>query len=133
MRFIEDDYTASVEYILDKKTYNFNSFLQKKMSDNWAAVEQFIQGRVLGIERGIETTEKAFKGYEALPNYSAGVSDPYHELGFEQEVSLDEAKSRYKQIAKECHPDVVKDAIKNARYVRAAKAFSEIEEREKTQ
>ena len=38
--------------------------MQENITDNLAAVEQFLHYRVLGIERGIETLEQAFAGYE---------------------------------------------------------------------
>lgn len=63
-----DGDTAEVEYVLDGNEYQFSSHLQANYTNNLAAVEQFLHARVLGIERGIETVEQAFKGYEALPD-----------------------------------------------------------------
>ena len=59
---------AEVEYNLNNNQYTFSSVLQPRLTDNLAAVEQFLHHRVIGIERGIETTEQAFAGYEALPD-----------------------------------------------------------------
>jgi len=59
---------AEIVYRLNGKEYHFKSVLQKTNNNNLAAVEQFLHHRVLGIERGIESAEMAFKGYEALPD-----------------------------------------------------------------
>ena len=61
--------TASVEYKLDSKEYDFKSMAQSEYRNNLAAIEQFLHHRVLGIECGIETTEQAFKGYEQIGYY----------------------------------------------------------------
>jgi hypothetical protein len=62
-----DGISARVRYALVRKKYEFTSFRQRRFVDNLAAVEMFLHHRVLGIERGIETTEQAFAGYTALP------------------------------------------------------------------
>ena len=59
---------AEVTYSLNGQEYRFKSVLQDNVTNNLAAVEQFLHSRVLGIERGLETADKAFKGYEALPD-----------------------------------------------------------------
>jgi len=83
--------SAEVEYILGGKTYTFSSTLQIDYRNNLAAVEQFLHHRVLGIERGIESTNQAFAGYEALP-------DPNTYL---QAMSDQEIRKELKQV----HPD----------------------------
>jgi len=82
---------GEVEYVLGKNTYHFKSILQDSITNNLAAVEQFLHYRVLSIERGIETTEQAFKGYEALP-------DPTDRL---REMTDSQLKSEIKRL----HPD----------------------------
>ena len=82
---------ATVEYILSGKSYTFTSTQQCDYRNNLAAVEQFLHYRVLGIERGIESTEQAFAGYEALP-------DPTTHL---QSMSDEQLRREIKQL----HPD----------------------------
>lgn len=82
---------AAVTYVLSNNKYTFRSVLQKNSSCNLAAVELFLHNRVLGIERGVETAEQAFKGYEALP-------DPNTYL---QSMSDSELKQELKRV----HPD----------------------------
>lgn len=82
---------AQVTYLLGGKKYTFRSVMQKTNQNNLAAVEQFLHYRVLGIERGIETAEQAFKGYEALP-------DPNAYLRHMSEAEL-------RQELKRVHPD----------------------------
>lgn len=60
---------ATVHYKLLGKSYEFTSTLQNNLRNNLAAVEQFLHYRVLGIERGIETTEQAFAGYAQIGYY----------------------------------------------------------------
>ena len=68
---ISSDYReADVSYILKGRKYQFRSDMQDNEANNLAAVELFLHGRVLSIERGIETEEQAFAGYTALPDYS---------------------------------------------------------------
>jgi len=119
----EMDNTVHVEYVLSNQLYNFSSNLQKSITDNLAAVEQFLHYRVLGIERGIESTEQAFKGYEQLPDFTNGRIDPYETLGFDkfETKTLEIAEEKFRRIAKECHPDV-SDSIE------ASRKFSEINE-----
>lgn len=119
---------SRVEYVLDGKTYSFSSHLQDSITNNIAAIEQFLHGRVLSIERGIETMERAFAGYAALPDYS----NPYQVLGFEKEVPLAEAKSKFNELAKQLHPDVAIDrAGAHERFLTISAALKKIEEMEK--
>ena len=97
---------ATVEYMLARVRYTFTSTLQNNRTNNLAAVEQFLHYRVLGIERGIETVEQAFKGYEALTDQTESTMNPYHVLGFEDKVPIETARAKYKELAKSYHPDV---------------------------
>lgn len=65
---LRDGNSAELTYSLNGMEYCFSSYRQNNFSNNLAAVEQFVHARVLGIERGIESVEQAFKGYEALPS-----------------------------------------------------------------
>ena len=118
---------AEVEYVLNKNIYSFSSTMQESLTNNLAAVEQFLHYRVLGIERGIETTEQAFAGYMALPDPSTA-KDPYEVLGFKGRVSLEEAKAKFKQLAKLHHPD--KEGNKET-FQKLAEAIRKIEEEQK--
>jgi len=123
---------ARIEYTINKMVYNFSSFLQKNASNNLAAVEQFLHYRVLGIERGIETTEQAFAGYEALPDYSDGkIEDPYIVFGFKEKVPVEEVRKKYKQLAKKYHPDVNPDKQTHNEFNLIKKALDMIEEEQK--
>ncbi|MBR9703478.1 hypothetical protein GOV10_05535, partial [Candidatus Woesearchaeota archaeon] len=85
------DAAGEVDYILNNHSYSFKSVLQQNGRNNLAAVEQFLHHRVIGIERGIESVEKAFKGYEALP-------DPKTYL---QAMTDEELRKELRQV----HPD----------------------------
>lgn len=123
---------ARVEYIINKIVYNFSSVLQQNATNNLAAVEQFLHYRVLGIERGIETTEQAFAGYEALPDYSDGkIEDPYIVFGFKEKVPIEEVRKKYKQMAKKYHPDVNPDKQTHSEFNLIKKALDMIEEEQK--
>jgi len=102
-----NDKEASIEYVLNVMSYLFTSSLQDNYTNNLAAIEQFLHYRVLSIERGIETIEQAFKGYEALPDYTTEQNfNPYTALGFKEEKSFDECNKKYRELAKRFHPDV---------------------------
>jgi len=120
---------TTVEYVLNNTMYSFSSHLQDSVTNNLAAVEQFLHHRVLGIERGIESVEQAFKGYEALPDYTDNkIIDPYAALGFSERVTLEEARVRYKEQAKKYHPDINKSDFAKTQFQRINKAINIIEE-----
>jgi len=87
----EKNKIASLEYSLAGQRYQFRSSTQATSTLNLAAIEQLVHFRVLGIERGIETTEQAFAGYVALP-------DPNEYL---KNMSDEELRQELKRI----HPD----------------------------
>lgn len=62
----EREGSASIEYVLLGRRYNFTSYRQRSVTYNLAAIEQFLHFRVLSIEHGIETAEQAFASYAAL-------------------------------------------------------------------
>ena len=129
INFVSDGQVTTIEYILEGKKYQFSSFLQDKEKNNWAAVEQFLHHRIIGIERGIESKEKAFEGYEALPDYTVKeVQDPYQVLGFEGPVDIDTARERYREQAKKYHPDVNKEGFASEQFSRIKKAMDTIVE-----
>jgi len=122
--------SARIEYALGKNIYTFASHLQNNITNNLAAVEQFLHYRVLSIERGIETLEQAFAGYEALPDFSDGAEfEPYIALGFTEKVSFQEANTRFKMLAKKYHPDVDKSEVSKKEFDRIRKAIQMIEEK----
>jgi len=115
---------AEVEYILNNNIYTFKSHLQKNITNNLAAVEQFLHYRVLGIERGIETVEQAFSGYEALPDHTDENNfDPYQALGFKEPVDQETAVKKYKELARRFHPDVNNSPEASAQFQRINKAI----------
>lgn len=119
---------AEVQYIIGKNKYKFTSNLQKSMSSNLAAVEQFLHGRVLGIERGIETTEDAFAGYEQLPDYSNSANiNPYQALGFAEKVDIEEARKKFRELVKKYHPDLNKNKDTHVEFQRIKTAMNKIE------
>lgn len=102
------DDSAEIQYSYKQMKYSFRSSNQDNISNNLAAVEQFLHSRVLGIERGIETIESAFAGYEALPDYSDEKNNfnPYFALGFSEKVGIETATKKFKELAKRYHPDL---------------------------
>ena len=118
---------SEVDYMIDNNTYQFKSIMQKNVSSNLAAIEQFLHYRVLGIERGIETIEKAFSGYEALPDFTKA-TDPYLVLGFTKPVSIDEARVKFKQLVKKYHPDLNKNKDTQEEFNRIKMAMDQIED-----
>jgi len=66
---------AEISYRLSGQSYTFRSFAQDNKTCNLAAVECFLHARVIGIERGIESIEQAFAGYEALPDPNTRIKD----------------------------------------------------------
>lgn len=124
--------SAQINYIIKEKKYSFISDRQKSEAHNLAAIEQFIHYRVLGIEWGIETEEKAFSGYEALPNYVDDKNfNPYQALGFKEKVSFDQAMAKYKQLARMCHPDVNDSTEASRQFQSIKKAIDMIEKENK--
>lgn len=119
---------VEIEYMLNRKRYVFSSHLQKNIQSNLAAVEQFLHYRVLGIERGIETAEQAFAGYEALPDHTGGTSeDPYMILDVQRTDDIDEIRRKFKNLAKRYHPDINKSQGADLQFHRLKRAMDEIE------
>lgn len=106
---------VSVSYVLQGKTYKFTSHMQDSITNNLAAVEQFLHHRVLGIERGIETSEQAFAGYVQL----ADMSSDY----FAACKTLSDAEQLYRQLSKQLHPD--RNNGRNEEFVRMAEQFED--------
>jgi len=121
---------SQVEYSLKNVVYKFSSHLQDSITNNLAAVEQFLHHRVLGIERGIESREQAFAGYEALPDLTNDDNfDPYLALGFKEHVDLEVAKDKFKQLAKRFHPDVNDSPEASRQFQSIKKAIDMIEKK----
>jgi len=118
---------ASIQYTLAEVVYTFSSVLQDNITNNLAAVEQFLHHRVIGIERGIETIEQAFKGYEALP--SPEDLDPYRVLGLHEEAdrTVEKAKVQFKILARKYHPDINKNENARSEFERIKIAIDMIE------
>lgn len=95
IQILKEGEAAGVDYILLGKKYAFKSFHQERFSDNLAAIEIFLHNRVIGIERGIESTDKAFAGYTALP-----APDNYAKM----------TDAELRDLLKEFHPDTGGDS-----------------------
>lgn len=74
----------------------------QKVEDNLAAVAATLEA-MRAIERhgGAVILERAFTGFQSLPS----PNNWRHILGFENTPSLEDAKARYRQLAKQRHPD----------------------------
>ena len=115
---------AKIEYIYKEILYSFESYQQDSLKNNLAAIEQFLHYRVLGIERGIETVEKAFAGYAALPDYS---NDAYGILGAKKGDSMHVITAKYKKLSKQLHPDLNKSPQAKESFQKIQEAYDEIE------
>ena len=77
-----------------------------RVADNIAAIGAHVEA-LRGIERwGVGTMEQAFRGYQAIEDFTAGA--PWRRvLGIRDgaAVTLAEVESRFRQRARECHPD----------------------------
>jgi hypothetical protein len=74
-----------------------------RVADNLAAIAATLDA-MRAIERhgGAVILERAFTGFEALPS----PNDWRHVLGFQDTPTLEQARQRYKDLAKSRHPDV---------------------------
>lgn len=73
-----------------------------RVADNLAAIAATLNA-MRAIERhgGAVILERAFTGFDALPS----PNDWRHVLGFEQTPTIEQARERYKRLAKSRHPD----------------------------
>jgi hypothetical protein len=79
-----------------------------RVADNLAALAAHIEC-IRGIERyGVGTMEQAFRGYQALENFSGGAIPWRRVLGFKdgEAVTLAQAESKYRELMKLYHTDV---------------------------
>lgn len=120
------DGLVEVQYILAGKTYVFSSHMQEGVTNNLGAVEIFLHGRVLGIERGIETAEQAFSAYTALPNFTKD-EDPYKILGLDAGTDVEVCRQKFRELCKRYHPDTNKGPGADLNFQRIKKAIEEIE------
>lgn len=76
--------------------------LYDRMADNLAAIAATLDA-MRAIERhgGAVILDRAFVGFDALPS----PNDWRHVLGFKNTPTLEEARDRYKTLAKSRHPD----------------------------
>jgi len=100
----ENKEKAIVKYKFKEQTYELATDKRKEYGQNLHNIECLIHSRVLGIERGIETVEQAFAGYQALPDYSN--QSPYQVLGVPENSFLEACNIKFKELAKKYHPDV---------------------------
>ena len=78
-----------------------------EVRDNIGAIAKHIDA-LRGIDRwGVGSLEQAFRGYQQLEDFTQGV--PWRRvLGFkdDQDVTLEMAEARFKELAKKHHPDM---------------------------
>lgn len=78
-----------------------------EVGDNIGAIAKHIDA-LRGIDRwGVGSLEQAFRGYQQLEDFTRGV--PWRRvLGFkdDQDVTLEMAESRFRELAKKHHPDI---------------------------
>jgi len=109
--------------------------------DRYQRIEENLQAiyHVINAERtkmrhgGLNIVRASFRGYAALPpprDASGQIEKPWWQrLGFDKQVSLPEAESRYRELVKTNHPDaggsaaefnLITDAVSQARRELAA-------------
>jgi len=116
---------AKVSYVYNGKKFEITSFDQADITNNLAAVELLIHSRVLGIERGIESVEQAFSGYESLP---APSDNPYVILGLQENAAIEVVEAVFKKLAKKQHPDT---GGNSEEFIRIRDAYEKIKEERK--
>ena len=80
--------------------------------DVWRTVRENMRALGLAVEciRGLERTgaseilDRAFSGFAALPE-TAGAASHWRELGLEPGASVNAIRERYRQLARQRHPD----------------------------
>lgn len=115
---------AKVSYVFNGKRYELTSTAQADITNNLAALELLVHGRVLGIEREIETVEQAFASYKMLEDTD---TNPYHVLGLQDGAEIDIVKAVYKRLALKLHPDTGGDTEE---FKRITGAYETIQSRE---
>ena len=100
-----DDPGAAVYFILDGKEQCIPCDKWGRVGDNLRAIAKTIEA-LRGIERwgAKEMVNAAFRGFESLPDPgSVSIGIPQY---FADCVDADHARSRFKRLAKELHPDM---------------------------
>jgi len=99
---------VAVYFTLKKRRVVLACDKWNRVQDNIAAVAAHIEA-LRGQERwGVGTLEQAFKGYEALEDFTMGI--PWRRiLGYkpDEHPTLSEVELKWKQRMKELHPDIV--------------------------
>jgi hypothetical protein len=94
---------AEVSYAFKGRRYSYRLDKYVSIKENLGAIEMLVHGRVLGVERGVESFESAFAGWKLLEHKSVGGS-----LGlrfFEGCKTQEELKSKRNELIKQYHPD----------------------------
>lgn len=77
-----------------------------RVADNIAAIAGHIEAIRAQERYGVGSLEQAFAGYTAIPQKTGG-ADWRAEMGFQpnEQVSLDAMETRYRELARQRHPD----------------------------
>lgn len=83
----------------------------RKVADNLAAIAATLDA-MRAIERhgGAQILDRAFTGFVALPAPSSGSREWWHVLGVPRASTIDDARTAYRKLASENHPDRGGDA-----------------------
>jgi len=102
------DTGVAVYFMLNGKEQCIPCDKWTKIEDNLWAIGKTIE-TLRGIERwgAKDMVDAAFRGFQALPDYSGYAPPPRY---FDDCTCLDEARTKYKTLAKELHPDMGGDA-----------------------
>lgn len=104
-----DDPGAAVYFKLKGKPYVLACDKWTKVEANIAAIAAHIDAMRGQLRWGVGTKEQAFAGYKALPD--PGQMKPWWEvLGVGRQSTRSAIDFRYKQLAKDHHPDVGGDS-----------------------
>jgi len=101
-----DDPGAAVYFTLKRRRTVLACDRWERLAENIAAIAAHVEA-LRGIERcGIGTMEPAFRGYQAIEDFTAGVPRR-RVLGVRDDaaVTLAEVEARFRKRARECHPD----------------------------
>jgi hypothetical protein len=103
-----DDPGAAVWFTLRGKRTVLACDKWQRVADNIAALAAHI-GAIRSVERyGVGTLEQAFRGYQALEDFSAGTIPWRRVLGLKDDgqITREEVESRYRELARRTHPDI---------------------------
>lgn len=127
VRIDEDTGKVTLAFTRGGKEYQFSCTTWEDVKDNYRAAQLAIclMFRVFE-EYGVGKFEQVFAGYRAIGSQRLlleNTSDPYDVLGVARDATADEVKARFRELAKEHHPDKGGD---EGQFVKIKKAREEI-------